>query len=90
MLSQFSQSNLVYKIDCKDCDASYVEQTSRCLKTHISEHRNHINRNTIQHSVITQHRMDVFHEFDWDNVHILDILVLYNKPYRNSSILTVM
>ena len=25
-----------------------------------------------QHSVITQHRMDLFHEFDWDNVHILD------------------
>jgi len=37
-----------------------------------SEHSNHINRNTIQHSVITQHRMDLFHEFDWDNVHILD------------------
>ncbi|KYN40760.1 hypothetical protein ALC56_04838 [Trachymyrmex septentrionalis] len=39
--------NIIYKIDCKDCDASYVEQTSRCLKTHISEHRNHINRNTV-------------------------------------------
>jgi len=41
VLSQSSQSNVVYKIDC---DASYVGQTSRCLKTHISEHRNHINR----------------------------------------------
>ena len=23
-------------------------------------------------AVITQHRMDLLHEFDWDNVHILD------------------
>ena len=64
--------NPIYKIDCKDCDASYVGQTSRCLKTRISKHRNHINRNTIQYSVITQHRMDLFYEFNWDNVHILD------------------
>ena len=72
MLPQSSQSNVVYKIDCKDCDASYVGQTSKCLKTRISEHRNHINRNTIQISVITQHRIDLFHEFNWNNVHILD------------------
>jgi len=29
-------------ISCKDCDASYVEQISRQLKTKISEHKNHI------------------------------------------------
>jgi len=72
VLPPSSQSNVVYKIDCKDCDASYVGQTSRCLKTDIKEHRNHINRNTTQHSIITQHRMDLFRDFNWDNVHILD------------------
>ena len=64
--------NVVYKIDCKDCDASYVGQTGRCLKTRINEHKNHINRNTTQHSVITQHRIDLGHDFNWDKVHILD------------------
>jgi len=39
---------VVYKLCCKNCDASYVGQTSRQLKTRISEHRNHINR--IPHS----------------------------------------
>ncbi|KYQ57494.1 hypothetical protein ALC60_03456 [Trachymyrmex zeteki] len=71
-LLQSSQSNLVYRIDCKDCDASYVGQMSRCLKTRINEHRNYINRNTTQLSVITQHRLESSHEFDWNNLHILD------------------
>ena len=31
----------VYKIYCKDCDASYVKQTGRQLKTRIVKHRNH-------------------------------------------------
>jgi len=38
VLLQSSQSNVIYKIDCKDCDASYVGQTSRCLKTRINEY----------------------------------------------------
>lgn len=40
-------------------------QTGRLLKTHIAEHKNHINRRTIQYSVITDHRL-INHEFDWD------------------------
>ena len=39
---QTSRSNVVYKILCNNCDASYVGQTSRQLKTRITEHRNHI------------------------------------------------
>jgi len=37
-----SHINVVYKIECKDRDASYVRQTSRILKKRINEHRNHI------------------------------------------------
>ena len=47
-------TDIVYKIDCRDCEASYIGQTGRCLKTHINEHRNHINWNTTQHFVITE------------------------------------
>jgi len=37
---------MVYKIECAYCDTSYVNQTSRCFKSQIAEHKNHINRNT--------------------------------------------
>jgi len=39
--------NVIYKLNCIDCDASYVGQTSRQLHTRINEHRSHIRRNTI-------------------------------------------
>jgi len=57
-------TNIVYKINCMSCDASYVEQIGRLLKTRIGEHRNHINRNTAQLSVMTEHRIVSSHEFN--------------------------
>jgi len=42
------------------------------LDTRISEHRNDINKKTSKHSVITDHRLELNHEFDWDNPTILD------------------
>jgi len=78
-LSLSSRSNVVYRINCLDCDASYVGQTKRTLNTRIMEHKNHIRRNSIQHSVITDHKRKSGHEFDWDNVKILDSESNYNK-----------
>ena len=37
-----------------------------------NEHKNHINHNTTQHSIITDHGLDTSHEFYWINIKILD------------------
>jgi len=66
-----SKKNVVYKISCKDCDATYVGQTKRKLNTRITEHRNQIN-NKSKTTVITEHRLSHNHNFDWLNVEILD------------------
>jgi len=63
-IPKLSQTNLVYRLTCRDCDATYVGQTGRTLKTRISEHQNHINRNTTTQSVITEHRLNFLHEFE--------------------------
>jgi len=73
------RSNVVYQIDCLDCDASYVGQTKRMLQTRVGEHRSHIRRNSTQLSVITDHRLQAEHEFDWGNVKVLDQESNYNK-----------
>jgi len=71
-LPKKTKKHVVYKINCKDCDASYVGQTGRTLGTRINEHQNDIRKNTDKHSVITMHRLQHSHDFDWDNVDVLD------------------
>jgi len=41
-LQKDSRNNIVYKINCKDCDASYVGQTGRLLRTRIKEHKRNL------------------------------------------------
>jgi len=73
------KNNVIYKIYCKDCNASYVGQTKRQLKTRIREHYNNIKLDDSRHSVVTQHMIKHDHAFDWKNVRILDSESNYNK-----------
>jgi len=64
-----------------------VGQTCRLLKSRIEEHRNHVRRNTSQTSVITEHRLKHSHDFDWENMKILDIEVHFNKELISKMII---
>ena len=66
------------KILCKSYDASYVGQTGRKLESLI-KHRNYINRNSNNQSVITEHQIEFKHDFDWENIAILDEECFFNK-----------
>lgn len=66
------QKNVVYKINCSNCHVSYVGQTKRKLRTRIAEHRNDIRKNANNLSVISTHRLNFNHDFDWNNVRVLD------------------
>jgi len=70
--------NVVYKLNCKNCDVSYVGQTKRRLNTRTAEHQKDIKK-TSNHSVITKHRLEFNHEFEWDNPIILDKEKQYYK-----------
>jgi len=72
-LDLMSHQGVVYKISCHDCDASYVGQTKRQLRsmTQISEKRTP--------SVISEHRLKFNHDFDWDNIKIIDNEPSYQK-----------
>jgi len=47
------------------------------FKNRIDERRNHTRRNTTQISVITEHQHS--HDFDWENMKILDKEIHFNK-----------
>jgi hypothetical protein len=72
-------NNVVYKLNCKDCNASYVGQTKRKLKTRIKEHINNIKLETFKIFVISEHRLQQNHSFDRENVKILDFKPNYYK-----------
>jgi len=66
-----SQCDVVYKITCQDCNASYVGQkrqkTKRQLNTRIKEQIliiSDINKRSGSPSVISNHRLELNHEIN--------------------------
>jgi len=54
-LLHMQNSYLVYKIQCLVCQATYIEQTKKQLKTRIKEHKQNINGKTNSLTVISEH-----------------------------------
>ncbi|XP_071581603.1 uncharacterized protein [Temnothorax nylanderi] len=77
--AHFSNNDVIYKICCKNCDASYVGQTKRQLQTRLREHKNNIRLDASKHSVVSEHSTKFNHSFDWDNARILEIEHNYKK-----------
>jgi len=71
--------SMVYKINCLDWESSYIGQTKRKLKTRIKEHKIDIRRSTTDMSIVSRHQIKEKHEFDWDNVRILDTEQLFKR-----------
>ena len=62
-----SQSQVIYKINCRSCDASYIGKTQRILYHRIHEHKNDNKSACYQHSL-----SNAGHEFDYENIEVID------------------
>ncbi len=62
--------NLVYSIQCKDCEKIYIGETGRMQETRIKEHRVKI-RALASDSKIVEHILNYKHNFDFDDVKTL-------------------
>ena len=71
--------NVVYNIQCKDCDAEYIGATKQNLCTRVDEHRKNINSLPKYHSVVTVHKLTNDHDYKWDKVKIMDVEQNYRK-----------
>lgn len=85
-LPTLANKNVVYKINCSHCDASYVGQTKRKLGTRVDEHRRQINWTNNNISVISEHRLQYNHDFDWKRVQILDTESFLSKRLISEAI----
>jgi len=57
----------------------FVDQIKRLLKTRIKEHTTDINKKNGTLSVISNHRLEQKHKFNWEDIKILDIEPSYKK-----------
>ena len=67
--------NVFYKIRCKDCEACYIGEKKRTLKTRIKEHINNKNNE----SVFCQHQINFRHEFDQNGTVVVDSEIIYKQ-----------
>ena len=68
-LDSLHNTHAVYQIKCLTCpDLTYVGETKRQLMDRIKEHK----KCTKIESVVSNHMVSTGHQFDWENVRILD------------------
>ena len=77
-LDKLDQSNVVYKITCRQYKRTYIGQTGRLLKTRRNEHLNNINLSE-KYNVVSKHKLENNHDFNWDNLQILHTTNNYFK-----------
>ena len=64
-------TEVVYKINCKDCEKVSIGQTSRALRSRTKEHKRAVFTGD-KNSLLAQHCMQNNHEFDFEGVRIVD------------------
>ncbi|KAJ8672244.1 hypothetical protein QAD02_003503 [Eretmocerus hayati] len=69
---KWDQNNVVYRICCKDCDASYVGESKRSARVRVKEHLGYT-KGMDEKYVINKHMKRNNHEFDFESVDILDV-----------------
>ncbi|XP_046753069.1 uncharacterized protein LOC124416189 [Diprion similis] len=72
-------SNLVYKLDCLNCENAYIGQTSQHLKKRINDHRYTIKCKDPNKSALSNHSLSLGQKFDFDNPTILT----HESNYQN-------
>ena len=80
------KSSFVYKINCRDCDASYVGETGRALKTRVSEHRSAMEKRDFSASALAQHAWEHDHHIDWTSTCVLRVESHYQSRISREAI----
>ena len=62
---------LMYQISCRDCNAVYVGETGRSVRTRKRKQVDAVKTFNTNKSALSQHVMDFDHRITWDDVKIL-------------------
>ena len=70
------RSNVVYKIPCEDCEATYIGETKRSFKQRSTEHMRAVRNGDFDKNEIADHCWKYNHEMKWDDKTFID-----TEPY---------
>ena len=76
-IETLKKSNIVYKINCKNCTANYIGQSKRNLEFRVQEHKRDVN-NKKKTSALANHVINTSHTIDIKNIKVID----QEKNYR--------
>ncbi|HEY9486224.1 MAG TPA: hypothetical protein VIQ04_06255, partial [Nitrososphaeraceae archaeon] len=73
-----NKSNIIYKVNCLDCDKAYIGQTKNYLKNRIKNHRKDI-ENQKRSTALANHALNEHHHLDLEGTTLLRQEQNYNK-----------
>lgn len=69
---RFEQKDLIYKIDCRNCDCSYIGETGRTLNKRIEQHKNEVQNKSSTNGIYQHLKANKKHSIMWDKTVIVD------------------
>ena len=66
------KSNIVYEIDCSNCEAVYLGESKRSLKLRSDEHKRSVRNCDCGNNEIAKHCWEADHNFSWDQKKVID------------------
>ena len=66
------QEDIVYEIDCRNCEAVYFGESKRSLKSRSDEHKRSVRNCDCDKNEIAKHCWEADHNFNWDQKKVVD------------------
>ena len=66
------KNNIVYQIDCSNCNAVYFGESKRSLKSCSNEHKRSVRNCYCDKNEIAKYCWEADHNFNWDQKKIID------------------
>ena len=66
------KNNIVYQIDCNNCEAVYFGESKQSLKSRSDEHKRSVRNCDSDKNEIVKHCWEADHNFSWDQKKVVD------------------
>lgn len=73
------KKDVIYKIDCKRCNVSYIGETKQFLKKRVAAHKSSVNTKKVNSSGLSKHAIHNRHSFNFESPKIVDVFHNHNQ-----------